>query len=146
MIGYSPGATVSGIHCSIDEHVPEPQRIRLTLRILSCRQVEQIEQLLEEAGKGSRKDERTKLDEGLLMAIAGWDNCPYALTREGLGDAFTSKQKYQLLNEIPILVHLAEWEKEKKALPSPHSSGPATSAGDAAVADVMTHQHQAAKS
>jgi hypothetical protein len=142
-LGFDPGEVISGVQCSLDEHLPDDKRIRLKLRVLTGRQTRQLSDLIEAAASAKKQvDELAKLHEALNLGIASWENCPQPFTDDGIDDTFSVEQMYSLARELPYLQFGGE--RSKKASRFAQRSAAAKSAKDAAAVSVTTPPTQPA--
>ncbi len=135
-IGFDPLDTVWVRLNSFDGGKPEGERAMFEVRHLTSRQVRLVAKLRNEAWDADDDDVRIdKLNEAILMGIAGWkgvkDNTgkEVPFSPDALED-FEPREKSRMCGEYPWAVFLAS--NEKKTFPSPSAStdsAPATAPG-----------------
>ena len=140
-IGVGVGEVLTGIMCSLDEHLEAAARVRWTMRVLSVREVRQVRDLVRQAGAEgvTAEQENDRLNAALLLGITGWENAPegVAFGAEGLDAALSTQQKYDLARQYPSLLYVAEWEKKASRLRLASAAAP--SAQDAPAGSATTN-------
>ena len=117
----------------IDRGRPDSERAKFACRAMSRRQIRQLDKQREAVYAASTDQEA---EEMVIAALKPWITDWRGVSEDGVAvpygdfDAFTPRQLFAMMGELPMAVHLAERDRKNLPSPSPTLSGkpPAESA------------------